>query len=318
MEPIGGYFGLELREGVEYHKDAIRLNSGRNAFEYILLTNKYKKVYLPYYSCDALLEPVIKLGLEYSFYHVDQFFKPMFDFQRVEKDACFLYINYYGIKTHFITYLAEYCQNLIIDNSQAFFALPERDIPTFYSCRKFFGVPDGAYLYTDILIKQPLSVTTSYNNCFHLLQKLDNDTEIGFMHYKENEKAFSNSSIKGMSALTQKMLKSINYKCVAEKRKVNFNHLHTKLKQTNILELTYVDQCVPLSYPYCCDNSGVWEYMIKKKIYTPRYWAEVLNRVDIQDIEYDLVNNIFHIPVDQRYGVLDMDYIVDELLNFLQ
>ena len=37
MNPIGGYFELELRKGEEYHKEAIRLNSGRNAFEYVLL-----------------------------------------------------------------------------------------------------------------------------------------------------------------------------------------------------------------------------------------------------------------------------------------
>jgi hypothetical protein len=32
---IGGYFELELSRGEEYHSDAIRLNTGRNAFEYI-------------------------------------------------------------------------------------------------------------------------------------------------------------------------------------------------------------------------------------------------------------------------------------------
>ena len=33
---IGGYFELELRNGAYYHKDAIRLNTARNCFEYIL------------------------------------------------------------------------------------------------------------------------------------------------------------------------------------------------------------------------------------------------------------------------------------------
>lgn len=55
MKPIGGYFELELRQGEHYHKDAIRLNSARNCFEYILLARKYKKVFLPYYTCEVLL-----------------------------------------------------------------------------------------------------------------------------------------------------------------------------------------------------------------------------------------------------------------------
>ncbi len=32
---IGGYFGLELRHGEHYHKDAIRLNTARNCFEFV-------------------------------------------------------------------------------------------------------------------------------------------------------------------------------------------------------------------------------------------------------------------------------------------
>jgi hypothetical protein len=38
MNPIGGYFELELRKSDEYHKEAIRLNTGRNALKLILKT----------------------------------------------------------------------------------------------------------------------------------------------------------------------------------------------------------------------------------------------------------------------------------------
>ena len=41
-EPIGVYFELELRKGEHYHKDAIRLNTACNCFEYILLDRHYK------------------------------------------------------------------------------------------------------------------------------------------------------------------------------------------------------------------------------------------------------------------------------------
>ena len=51
MEAIGGYFELELRKGKHYHENALRLNSARNAFEYILRVRNYKKIYIPYYTC---------------------------------------------------------------------------------------------------------------------------------------------------------------------------------------------------------------------------------------------------------------------------
>lgn len=41
MKAIGGYFELELPYSEEYHKNALRLNTGRNAFEYILRSKKY-------------------------------------------------------------------------------------------------------------------------------------------------------------------------------------------------------------------------------------------------------------------------------------
>lgn len=69
--PIGGYFSLELPFSEEYHKDAIRLNTGRNCLEYILRVRKHSKVYIPYYTCDVLLEPFEKLGIRYEFYHIN-------------------------------------------------------------------------------------------------------------------------------------------------------------------------------------------------------------------------------------------------------
>ena len=48
MKEIGGYFELELREGQEYHKKAIKLNTGRNALELILMVKQYKKVFIPF------------------------------------------------------------------------------------------------------------------------------------------------------------------------------------------------------------------------------------------------------------------------------
>ena len=65
MQPIGGYFSLELPYGEEYHKNAIRLNTGRNCLEYILKTRGYRKVYIPYYICEVVLEPFKKLGVAY-------------------------------------------------------------------------------------------------------------------------------------------------------------------------------------------------------------------------------------------------------------
>ena len=70
---IGGYFELELPDyGGFLHDDGVLLNSGRNALEYVLLSlPNVRHLWIPYYTCDAILEPIKKLDIVYSFYRMN-------------------------------------------------------------------------------------------------------------------------------------------------------------------------------------------------------------------------------------------------------
>lgn len=177
---IGGYFELELPVHEEYHNNAFRLNTGRNAFEYVLRAKGYKKVYLPYYTCDAMLEPITKWNLAYEFYTIDSNFLPIFNYSNVQENEVFVYNNYFGICDEQTKEIAAQCKNLIIDNSQAFYSKPIEGVDTFYSPRKFFGLPDGAYLYTDKLLDYNLEKDISYKRCEHLLGRIDTTAEQHF------------------------------------------------------------------------------------------------------------------------------------------
>lgn len=61
--PIGGYFSFELNSIYEKYSNAVKLNAGRYALEYILRARKYKKVYIPYYICDSVMQPINELGV---------------------------------------------------------------------------------------------------------------------------------------------------------------------------------------------------------------------------------------------------------------
>src|SRR5690606_38550323 len=97
MQEIGGYFGLELKAGTHYHNEAIRLNTARNCFEYILRAKEYKKVYIPFYTCEVLLEPLTKLKIAYTFYHINECLEPV-EIISLKADEAFLYTNYFGVK----------------------------------------------------------------------------------------------------------------------------------------------------------------------------------------------------------------------------
>lgn len=120
---IGGYFELELPQGAQYHRQAIKLNSGRHCLEYILRLRSYSKIWIPYYTCEVVLQPIKKLGLEYCFYHIDEMLEPIFDYYSLADNEAFLCTNYFGIKDHYVRSLPAK-SNIIIDNSMAFFAKP--------------------------------------------------------------------------------------------------------------------------------------------------------------------------------------------------
>lgn len=312
---IGGYFELELSRGEEYHSDAIRLNTGRNAFEYILRAKKYNKVYLPYYTCDVMLEPITKLNLDYEFYFIDSNFVPIFNYSNVQENEVFVYNNYFGICDEQTREVAAHCKNLIIDNSQAFYSKPIKCVDTFYSPRKFFGLPDGAYLYTDTLLDYNLERDISYKRCEHLLGRIDSGAETHFHSYKENSKGLSNQPIMVMSNLTQKLLSSINYNTIAEKRRQNFVFLHEKLGNRNKLKFNISSTAVPMVYPLFIDNGPLLKQkLIENKMFVATYWPNVLNWTRPNYYERFLADNLVPIFVDQRINIIDLKKTINLIL----
>ena len=211
MDPIGGYFSLELPHYEEYHKDAIKLNTGRNCMEFILRVRRYNKVYIPYYTCNVVLEPLQKLGIDYEFYHINTHLELTQNIKLKSFEAL-LYTNYYGLKKRYVeTLVQQYGDRLIVDNTQAFYAKPIVGIDTFYTCRKFFGVPDGAYLYTDQRLDMVLDQDISYERLNFLTKRIDISPEAGYQDFRNISKALIGQPIKRMSKLTQRLMQGIDY-----------------------------------------------------------------------------------------------------------
>lgn len=311
MESIGGYFSLELPQRDEYHKDALRLNTGRNCLEYILRARGYKKVYVPYYTCEAVMEPVIKLGIPYEYYHIDIHLE-IRDHFTLKADEALLYTNYYGLKQRYVEQLAEKVgSSLIVDNTQAFYAKPLPGIDTFYTCRKFFGVADGAYLYCDAVLDEGIEQDYSYDRMAHLLKRIDLSAEEGYADFRRVDDGLDNQPIRRMSKLTQRMMQSIDYEAASQRRRANYQMLHDALGKENNIELPMEDDSVPMVYPYLVPVEGLRAKLIENKIFVARYWPNVLDWTMEDEIEYQFAFQIQPLPIDQRYGVKDMKRIID-------
>ena len=312
-EPVGGYFSLELPLVEEYHKDALRLNTGRNCLEYILRSRGYKKVYLPFFICSVVLEPFEKLGVQYVFYHVDERLELKVN-PSVKAGEALLYVNYFGLKQRYVEHLARlYGTSLIIDNTQAFYAKPVTGIDTFYSCRKFFGVPDGAYLYTEKPLGVELEQDESYDRMSHLLRRIDQGAESGYDDFRKNDDRLSGQSVLRMSRLTHRLMRGIDYEGVACRRRANYRLLEKELGESNNIVLDLEDDAVPMIYPYLASIKGVRERLIAEKVFVACYWPDVLDWVDGSSLEYCLASQMLPLPIDQRYGTETMNGVVKEL-----
>jgi len=306
---------LELPKGKEYHKDAIRLNTGRNCLEYILKARGYKKVYLPYYTCEVVLEPFKKLGIPYEFYHIDINLE-IRDKLTLKADEALLYVNYYGLKQRYVEQLAEKMgECLIIDNTQAFYAMPIAGIDTFYTCRKFFGVPDGAYLYTEKKLDEEFEQDLSYDRMTFLNKRLDLGAEAAYGDFQELSKSLAGQLIKRMSNLTHRMMRGIDYVSVAKLRRENYIQLHRNLASSNTLDLPLEEDAVPMVYPYLTPAKGLRERLIENKIFVARYWPNVLEWTTKDDIEYLITSQMQPLPIDQRYGEEDMNRIITLIIK---
>lgn len=322
MEPIGGYFELaDYEEGNGYpHTEGILLNTGRNALEYILrCISEVKSVYLPYYTCEVVLEPLKKLHIPYFFYHINANLEMVEDIQ--PKDGEYIIANnYFGIKDAYIHTLADkYGTQLIVDCAQAFFAKPIPGIKSFYSTRKYVGVADGGVAYGvdgkySLLYDEDDS--TLHNS--HLRIRKEQGAEAGFKEYQLNETKLDNQPIRLMCRNTRDILWHIEYDKVVARRRANYTYLHEALKDKNLLQLPDMASfACPMVYPFMTGtNRDLRTELIANKVFVARYWPNVLDWCKHDDLEYQLAENLVCIPIDQRYGEEDMQIILDLLGSF--
>ena len=323
MQPIGGYFSLELNEGWERHHDALRLNAGRYAIEYILKARKYRKVYIPYYICDSVLQPFKRQGVDYEFYHINEYLEPATKLNPKDDEAV-LYVNYFGLKNRIADSFCYAYKNTILDYTQAFYSekgnqYVDKSIQcdTFYSCRKYFGVPDGAYLYTDCFLDEDLPQDESYNRMTFLTKRIDRSPQEGYADFHANDKVLASVGMRRMSRLTESIMRSIDYSAKANKRIRNFHVLDKILRESNRFKWAMDYGTVPLVYPYYIeDGSRLRQYLIGHQVFCARYWPNVLEWCQPEDWEYQLAENLVCIPIDQRYDEKDMQFILDLFGSF--
>ena len=320
IKAIGGYFELADKdcEHASMPVDGIALNTCRNAVEYIILQlPDAKRIFVPYYTCEAVIEPLKRLPVEYEFYHINEHLEMIEEFDLQEGDYL-IANNYFGVKDAYIAKLAgRYRDRLIVDNAQALFAPVLPGIKASYSTRKFVGVADGGFAVgvpAESASEYELDNSSEHDS--HLFLRKEMGAEAGFKDYQLNECKLDNQPIRRMSSQTQSILSRVDYDVVIQQRRQNYRYLSEVLGKMNLLQLPSMDSFTcPMVYPFMTNDESLRTKLIENKVFVARYWPNVLEWCGNEEIEYKLANHIIPLPIDHRYGKGDMKRIIGIIMS---
>lgn len=318
MKEIGGYFGLEELQGKPLYSQAIGLNCARSALLYLVKARKIRKLWLPYFLCGCVSDMCRRYNIPVEFYHIGDDLLPKEVPQPAENEALYL-VNYYGQRTSEEIYaIQKKTGNLILDNVQAYFAAPLPGVDTLNSCRKFFGVPDGAWLFTEENTEITPENCASANGHFqHLIGRYE---ETGSAYYGEFQKAdgaFEQADFLRMSPVTENLLRAVDYDAVRAARESNFNALHQTLKKRNGLPVRTPEgpYCYPFLLPENADGRAIRRALAEEKIYVPTLWPDIPE--NSSSWEKRLAFQLLPLPCDQRYGAEEMNFMLSKLEELL-
>jgi hypothetical protein len=308
--PIGGFFELEISDGRRpFHTDAAALSSGRAALRCILQAVRPARVWMPFYICEAALQPCEAEDVPVEFYPIDEAFDPILPAGVPAAGECLVYVNYFGLKSSTAARLAAaHGRRAIVDDTHAFFARGYPGAWSFNSARKFFGVPDGGYAYGAGLSADnyPRPSEIRYE---HLVNRLLGRQELAYEQYLQSESMVTAALVR-MSVLSERLLAGVDYEAVRERRLANFAALHRAFGARNCLapRLAPASTDVPYCYPLLSSEPVPWGELWSKGVFAPRLWPDVPGRPRAGEFarESMLAGRLLPLPIDHRYGADDM------------
>lgn len=312
---------IDLKNNPYLKYDCMKLSSGRLAIYMAVKDYNATILYLPLYICPSVKKYLLSNGIKVKEYNLDNNFMPLVE--TLNKDEMILWVNYFGCMFSEIKdkVIDKYKNQLILDNSQALFDVPiyEADNYFVYSCRKFFGIPDGAILVKKNIKKEnEFLLTNNYDTSKwgYLLEASKHGSNYVYNKYLENEESFCNRYDK-MSFITEQYLNAINWDKVKAIRKENFNILHNNLFSKNDLNIDFNTE-TPFMYPFYNTNENLRSKLLENNIFVPTIWKHVISSLYANENEKKWAKYIIPITIDQRYNSSDMLYITKFIKQVLK
>lgn len=323
---------INLPKGV---KDYAFVFSGRTAIESVLENETHiKKVMLPSYCCDSMIEPFRKKGVKICFYNVSYINGFNIDITIPRDVDALLWCNYFGYKLKMPNFTDFVSRGGIIieDITHSFYSVHKYDKQSKYliaSIRKWEPILCGGYCASTMsklkYIPEKLPDENFLTNRKDaMLLKKEYLTGKSFIEKKQflskyaycNEWLSRNYSKLTIDEESVKILKHIDSKKNYDQRRKNAMVLHKNLKNSSSINLLFDerDMDCPLFVPIIVnpnERNNIRTFLSNNNIYCPVHWPHPNEECvsNLYDMEISLI-------CDQRYNENDMLRIVDTIDKF--
>ena len=331
MREIGSEFLKRYKPAYQTNrKNEANLLSGRTALRYIIddinETRTIRKILLPSYCCESMIEPFVSAGVEVLFYRVH---KDGVDYLYENDADAILLIDFFGYVNS---------QNVDIARSEK----QAGKIVIYDATHKIGGNPT-VETYSDYSFCSyrkwfycNYAKAIKYNGDFHEIELKSNARYLALREeaVEEKEKYFTDMTLgkdkflflfsEAERAIDEDYVGysgipvAFDFCRIASRRRENAAYLIDKLKTIPEIRLwrdTLSDNDVPMFVPVLVDpdtRNDLRNSLIKEHIYCPVHWPKSTyhNMNDnLYDIELSLV-------CDQRYSVKDMERIINVIKKY--
>ncbi|UDM73882.1 aspartate aminotransferase family protein [Vagococcus fluvialis] len=321
--------------------NSVLTSSGRGAISLVLENIKpmNKLVLLPIYICESVISTFEKYNYTVLYYDLNEDFSPQLPM--LENIGVFFHMGYFGFATNESIFkeieIMKQSGVIVIEDitHNLFSCLQEESNSHYYvgSIRKWLGIPSGGFVSGIKELNIKSDVQTNFVNL-----RIEN-FKLKKVYLSSKEELLKKVFLKGFSraeAVLDKDSKPYkidpksfeiisNYSVEKLKRirRQNYSYLLGKIGQCQNVQVVFEDIKKNITPLFFLIDAGknrdeLRAYLAANEIYCPVHWP-IAKQVESTIINYkirDVYSNMISIPCDQRYGIEDMERIVQVISAF--
>lgn len=304
-----------------------------------------RKVLLPSYTCDTVITPFIEKGWECYYFPVNHKLKidrtAVLELFSMHRFDLMVVHPYYGVdldndEIEMLQYVHSQGCKIVVDLTQCIFSNQRLEFVDYYtgSYRKWFAIPDGAFLETndesllsDSELKENETFVSLQTDAMYLrgLYFTTGNEEIKSISRRLNKMAVNkvdaNVQPHKMAKVSLKIMATEDLEHNQRQRLDNFQFLFEhlqgidkcKLLCENMSEITTAPLYFMIFVP---DRSQLQATLASHQVYAPLIWPVEYEEVLVNDVVKNIYDTILAIPIDQRYNQSDMSKIVNIIKEY--